>query len=87
MLGIRRDPYNLELKRQITVAMGILTQYSDWFQAPRQLPSDHAFVAIGDVHGCAGLYEQCVIDNWSLRRDFILLARTIPAVLSGNGAR
>lgn len=27
------------------------------------------------------------IDNWSLRRDFVLLARTIPAVLSGNGAR
>lgn len=27
------------------------------------------------------------IDNWSLRRDFVLLFRTIPAVLFGNGAR
>ncbi|MCI5064143.1 sugar transferase [bacterium] len=27
------------------------------------------------------------IDNWSLQRDFVLLLRTIPAVLSGEGAR
>jgi lipopolysaccharide/colanic/teichoic acid biosynthesis glycosyltransferase len=27
------------------------------------------------------------IDNWSLFRDFILLVRTIPAVLLGTGAR
>ena len=27
------------------------------------------------------------IDNWSLRKDLILLLRTIPAVLSGAGAR
>lgn len=27
------------------------------------------------------------IDNWSLKRDFQLLLRTIPAVLSGSGAR
>jgi lipopolysaccharide/colanic/teichoic acid biosynthesis glycosyltransferase len=27
------------------------------------------------------------IDNWSLTRDFILLLRTVPAVLFGTGAR
>ena len=26
------------------------------------------------------------IDNWSLAQDFRILLRTIPAVLSGNGA-
>ena len=27
------------------------------------------------------------IDNWSLRKDFALILRTIPAVLLGSGAR
>ncbi len=64
----------------------------DWWQR-RRLSMRPGITCLWQVGGRSNTpFEEWVnldlkyIDNWSLRLDFVILAKTVPAVLRGNGA-